>query len=116
MRNPIAINSPSLPSTLADIRARQHATLYTLDGSPLPESISIHTEGCELKTLEINMPLFQRYRPSIDVACYHSRDGLWAIEKYLMDNLPDYTWTFRLSAYQGQGAYIYGTPNERKEK
>ncbi len=100
----------SLPSTLADIRNRQKVAVYA--DVPM-DSISIHNEGCELKTLEINMPLFQKYRPKIDVACYHSRDGLWGIEKLLMDNLPNYIWTFRLTAYMGQGAYIYGTPKEK---
>jgi hypothetical protein len=102
-----------LPSTLADIRQRQRVSMVS-DGPMI--SVSIHAEGCELKTLEENMHLFQKYRPSIKVSVYHSRDGLYLIEKFLMDNLPDYQWTFRLTAYMGQGAYIYGVPQERSEK
>jgi len=102
----------SLPSTLSDIRQRQRVDMFA--DSPM-KSISIHNEGCELTTLEMNMYLFQKYRPAIDVACYHSWDGLWKIEKLLMDNLPGYTWTFRLTAWMGQGAYIFGVPNERGE-
>jgi hypothetical protein len=104
---------PSLPSTLADIRQRQRVHHYYEYFAPIPDLISIHAEGCELKTLEENMHLFVKYRPTIEVACYHSRDGLWRIEKFLMDNLPDYRWTFRLTAYMGQGAYITGVPEEK---
>ena len=102
--------SISLLSTLADIRNRQRVEMFVDD--PM-ESISIHSEGCELKTIENGMPLFKKYRPKIDVTCYHSRDGLWKIEKYLIDNLPDYKWTFRLHAYMGQTAVMYGMPKER---
>jgi hypothetical protein len=102
-----------LPSTLADIRRRQRVDMFA--DSPM-KHIDIHNEGCELKTLEENIHLLQKYRPPLSVACYHSRDGLWKIEKFCMDNLPDYTWTFRLHAYQGQAAYLYGTPNERRKK
>jgi hypothetical protein len=100
----------ALPSTLANIRERQRVITF----ADLPmRNISIHAEGAELKTLEVNMPLFQRYRPTLCCACYHSRDGLYLIEKTLMDNLPRYIWQFRLHAYMGQGAYIYGTPEEK---
>ncbi len=99
-----------LPSTLADIRRRQRVDTYA--DAPM-KTIDIHNEGCELKTLEVNMPLFQKYRPSLSVAVYHSRDGLYKIEKFCMENLPDYRWTFRLTAYCGQGAYLIGCPKER---
>ena len=99
-----------LSSTLADIRKRQRVVMFA--DAPM-DNISIHAEGCELKTLEENMHLFQKYRPAIEVAVYHSRDGLYLIEKYLMDNLRKYHWTFRLHSYMGQAAYIYGMPGER---
>ncbi len=95
-----------LPSTLADLRNRQYITLY----SGTFKDLSIHAEGYELKTLKKNIKVIRENRPRIDVACYHSRDGLWKIEKYLMDNLLNYKWTFRLHAHQGQAAYIYGEP------
>jgi hypothetical protein len=100
----------SLPSTLADIRARQRVVIYDRP----QEVVSIHAEGLEMDTLIANMGYLACYRPKIEVACYHSRDGLWKIEKYLMDNLKNYTWTFRLHTYQGQSAYIYGVPKERE--
>lgn len=110
----LATIPPPLPSTLKDIRNRQkaigiHELRLHLDFSNV---IAIHVEGYELKTIKTNMRLFKRYRPTIIVACYHSRDGLWEIEKTLMDNLPDYRWTFRLQFYQGQGAYLQGYPKE----
>jgi len=105
---------PSLPSTLADIRHRQtHGTIW-LD-QPV-EKVSIHNEGNELSELIANMWVFKKYRPVIEVACYHSRDGLWKIPKYLMDNLKDYTFKFRLHAYMGQGAFLYAAPKERLDK
>ncbi len=101
-----------LPSTLADIEARRH--VFLCKDEPMG-SVSIHAEGYELDTILVNMPLFQKHRPKIDAACYHTRDGLWKIEKALMDGLPNYRWTFRVHAYQGQGAYVYGVPTEKIE-
>jgi hypothetical protein len=102
--------SENLSSTLADIRRRQRVFHY--HDYPIA-NVTIHTEGCELKTLEENIGIIKQARPEIKTACYHSRDGLWAIEKFLMDSLPDYLWRFRMTAYMGQGAYIYGYPKER---
>jgi hypothetical protein len=104
----------SLPSTLADIRNRQKwwGPCDSWEGENRLETVHIHAEGNELKALSAFLPAMVKQRPKISVSCYHSRDGLWKIEKYLMDNLPDYTWTFRLTAYMGQGAYIYGCPKE----
>jgi len=101
----------SLPSTLADIRRRQKAIVWS--GGTYHPPITIHTEGKELDTLSLNIKWLQKNRPTLSVACYHSRDGLWKIEKFLMDNLLDYKWTFRLHAYCGQAAVMYGTPKEK---
>jgi hypothetical protein len=100
----------ALPSTLADIRHRQRVDVYA--DTPM-KRISIHNEGCELMTIVQNLHLLVKYRPMIDVAVYHSRDGLWEIEKTLMDNLKDYRFEFRLHAFMGQAAIMYCTPNER---
>jgi len=106
----------TLPSTLADIRQRQDSVkcIYYLNDDP--NNIMIHAEGKEFEHLEKMVPHYAKYRPKIQVACYHSRDGLWKIPKLLIDNLPDYRFTFRLHAYMGQGAYIYCIPNERIKK
>ncbi|RPH75715.1 hypothetical protein EHM76_01005 [bacterium] len=98
-----------LPSTLADLRERQYPTAQYL----VEEYVHVHCEGYELETLRNCIGELMKYRPKIEVACYHSRDSLWKIEKLLMDSLPDYHWKFRLSAYMGLGAYIYGTPKEK---
>lgn len=98
----------SLPSTLADIRRRQGPWW---DGDD--QNVVIHAEGCELQALKNGMPIFKQHRPKLTVACYHSHDGLWKIPKFLMDNLEDYTFTFRCHAFMGQAAYIYCTPKER---
>ena len=103
---------PPLPSTLADIRDRQSHFSIWMDYKKPIEFASIHAEGHELGTLQDNMPVFKKYRTELEVACYHSRDGLWKIPKYLMDNLDNYTFKFRLHAYMGQGAFIYCTPKE----
>ena len=101
----------SLPSTLKDIRKRQ--VIFNFEF--MPKHVVVHQEGYELETIKANLKRLQAFRPSLEVACYHSRDGLWKIPKFLMDNLPDYDFKFRLHAYQGQGAYIYCTPKERGE-
>ena len=106
----------SLPSSLADIRARQCLHVFpSSDCGYIPSEISIHAEGFEYETLNLNLNILQTWRPKMEVACYHSRDGLWKIPKFLMDNLPDYDFKFRLHSFQGQGAYIYATPKERGE-
>jgi hypothetical protein len=100
----------TLPSTLADIKARRRRVVFK--DEPMDVAV-FHSEGWELENVRQNMPVLQKHRPCVEVACYHSRDGLWMIEKELMEGLPDYAWSFRVHAYQGQGAYIYGTPKER---
>lgn len=99
-----------LPSTLVDIRKRQHVGISRIERSNTPDIIYIHAEGYELQTVEQNMPLFIKYRPEIIVACYHNRDGLWKIQKTLMDNLIGYNFFFDIYAYQGQAAYFSCRP------
>jgi len=108
---PVELATPPQPSTLADIRARQRFEMY-----PDSKEVNIHAEGKELEIIEQNMGMFKKCRPVIACACYHSRDGLWKIQKTLMDNLPNYRWSFRLTAYMGQSAYLYGTPEEKLDK
>jgi hypothetical protein len=102
---------PGLATDLASIRARQKATMWENwqwgDG---PSSVSIHAEGHELETIKNNLSDFIKYRPKINVTVYHSRDGLWKIQKLLMENLKDYRFQFRLHAYLGTGAYLYCIP------
>lgn len=76
------------------------------------EKISVHTEGRELQTIARYIEQYRYYRPILDVACYHSRDGLWRIQKLLIDNLKNYKFKFRCHAYQGQAAVFYCVPKE----
>jgi hypothetical protein len=95
--------------TLAGIRARKILTIF----SQPQEFVKVHLEGEELPSLELSLEYFQDYRPILKVACYHNEDGLWKIEKLLMDNLERYKFYFRLHAYSGQGAYTYAIPEEK---
>lgn len=101
-------------STLSDIADRKSYRARFPYDDPTPLTyIQLHCEGNELVTIQDNMGYFQKYRPIIAVTVYHTRDGLWAIEKTLMDNLENYRWYFRLHAHQGQAAIMYGVPKER---
>jgi hypothetical protein len=95
-------------SSLAAIRERR--CIPTFGRLPF---YNIHCEGMELPAIQQNITNFQYYRPILKVACYHNEDGLWKIEKFLMDNLEKYKFYFRLHAFQGQAAYIYCLPEEK---
>jgi hypothetical protein len=107
---------PGLPTTLAAIRERQGLAIFIAKEGVTPKTISIHAEGLEYETLRHNLHNFQAWRPEIDISCYHSRDGLWKIQKLLMENLKDYRFIFRLHAYLGTGAYLYAIPKERGDE
>ena len=105
-------------STLADIERRRKSNPifkeYPLSGSF--GYIQLHLEGRELENIKTNMGYFQRNRPILGVTCYHTRDGLWRIERELMDGLENYNFYFRLHSFQGQSAILYGIPVERNIK
>ena len=109
----VALTSTRFPeegSTLAEIEARRQ--VVTLDAPQ--DYIRLHLEGCELATLRKNRAWLQKHRPILAVCCYHSRDGLYKIPKWCMDNLEGYGFLFRMHSYMGQGAVLYCIPNERK--
>jgi hypothetical protein len=95
-------------SSLAAIRERRRVVQF----GHMP-FYDIHLEGMELTSIQQSIVAFQNHRPILKVACYHNEDGLWKIEKFLMDNLQRYKFYFRLHAYQGQAAYIYCIPEEK---
>lgn len=104
---------PEIPgSTLVDIRNRHRLEKFN-ELAPRYDYIQLHCEGKELESIEASLGYFKQHRPIIAVTVYHSRDGLWKIEKALMDNLTDYRFHFRMHAYQGQAAILYCLPNER---
>ena len=102
-------SSYPLPSTLKDIKERRN---LLHDWHHHRNFVEIHNEGFELEAVTKGLDDFRKYRPIISVACYHSRDGLWKIEKTLMDGLEDYSFSFQLKAFQGQAAYMYCIPGE----
>jgi hypothetical protein len=110
---------PGLPTTLAAIRERKVIGIYEsyfVNGLPTLKYVDIHAEGCELEMIQANIEVFRGQRPNIIVSCYHSRDGLWKIQKMLMENLKEYRFVFRLHAYLGTGAYLYAIPKERGDE
>lgn len=99
----------ALPSSLQDIRNRQGVSTYA---DPLPRELRIHCEGYELSTLFENLVRIKEQRPALSIACYHSRESLWQIQRACMYLLDDYSFSFRLLAFQGQAAYLHCTPNK----
>jgi hypothetical protein len=95
-------------SSLAAIRERQRKVEFGNSSF-----YDIHLEGMELPSIQQSIVAFQSHRPILKVACYHNEDGLWKIEKFLMDNLQKYKFYFRLHSYQGQAAYTYCVPEEK---
>lgn len=110
---PVLSDYPVRPSTLEHILIRRQGW-KSVQYCPVTknEKISIHTEGKELQTIESYIEQYRYHRPILDVACYHSGDGLWRIQKLLIDNLKDYKFKFRCHAYQGQAAVFYCVPKE----
>lgn len=101
-------------SKLADIEKRRAGCFYAYGGTSFYTYMKIHFEGKELPFLEANLAYLVTHRPILAVTCYHNRDGLWKIPKFMMDNLPDYRFLFQLHSYMGQGAVLYAIPKERK--
>lgn len=99
---------------LYDVYSRQWTRLFRwMLGAESFEYVRIHAEGLELQTIFANLEWLKVKRPVIGVTVYHSEDGLWRIEKLLIDNLENYNWHFRLHAYMGQVAIFYGIPKEK---
>jgi len=100
---------PDDESTLDAVLKRRYVKTYF----PKYNYIKIHAEGLELDTIKVNMHVFQKSRPIIAVTVYHSSDGIWKIEKELMDNLDNYLFYFRMHAHMGLAAIMYCIPKER---
>lgn len=78
-----------------------------------PTFVKIHAEGGELKIVKGAINTFTKYRPIITITLYHSRDGLWEIQKTLIDMLRDYKFFHRMHSWMGTGTVIYCIPKER---
>lgn len=75
--------------------------------------LKLHIEGSEMNALDCAITTLKRERPIVMVTVYHNRDGLWKLPLWLMDNLTDYQFLFRLHNWCGTGAVIYAIPEER---
>jgi len=88
----------------------ERQTLRLDDLKLSPSYLKIHTEGSELNVLLGAAETITKHRPIIAVSIYHNRDGLCKTISYLISQLDNYSFYFRLHSYQGTGAFIYAIP------
>jgi len=89
-------------------------TTRRLDGLDVkPTFVKLHLEGGELAALKGARKMLLTQRPIIAATVYHNADGIWKTPLWLMQNLPDYRFLFRVHSWCGTGAAIYAIPNER---
>lgn len=94
---------------------RDRVSLRRLDSLRLaPTFIKLHLEGGELAALKGARDTLRRHRPIVAATVYHNSDGIWKTPLWLMQELPDYKFLFRLDAWCGTGAVVYAIPNERQ--
>ncbi len=92
----------------------QQVEIQTLDQLNIPATfIKVHLEGWEMLALNGALETIREYRPIITATCYHDKKGLWSFPAQLMALLHDYRFHFRLHAWMGTGAVVYGIPKER---
>ena len=80
-----------------------------------PTLVKLHLEGGELAAIQGASATLVRHRPIVMATTYHCRDGLWRIQRRLMECLADYLFYFRLHAWCATGAVIYAIPAERRK-
>lgn len=81
-----------------------------------PTFVKLHLEGGELAALKGARQTLIDHRSLVTVTVYHNADGLFKTARWLMQNLPDYKFLFRIHAWCGTGAVIYAIPNERRSQ
>lgn len=92
----------------------QYKKVTTIDLLEInPSFIKVHTEGFELEALKGGYKTIEKYRPIIAVTAYHNKLGLWRMPHWIMRNLRNYNFYFRLHSWVGTGAVIYAIPHER---
>lgn len=93
------------------LNGNQERQTFRLDDLKLsPSFLKIHTEGSEFNVLLGAVETITKNRPIIAVSIYHNRDGLCKTNSYLIRQLDNYSFYFRLHSYQGTGAFIYAIP------
>ncbi len=75
--------------------------------------IKMHLEGGELQALKGAINTIKKCRPLVMVTTYHNSDGVWKIPFFLINNIRNYKFYFRLHSWGGTGAIIYVIPHER---
>jgi hypothetical protein len=78
-----------------------------------PTFVKLHLEGAELPALMGARDTLLASRPIVAATVYHNADGVWKTPLWLMENLPDYRFLFRIHAWCGNGAVVYAIPKER---
>jgi len=93
---------------------RMRVMTHPLDALDLsPTFVKLHLEGGELAALKGARQTLLTHRPVLAATVYHNADGIWKTPHWLMDNLPDYRFLFRVHAWCGNGAVVYAIPRER---
>ena len=75
-----------------------------------PTYIKFHLEGFELNALKGAIKTINKYRPKISFTVYHNEDGITSSMKWLISNLNNYSFVFRMHGWCGTGAVIYAIP------
>lgn len=92
----------------------EYVITYPLDALKLtPTFVKFHLEGAEFSALKGAKHTLIIHRPIVAITVYHNSDGIWQTPLWLMENLVDYKFLFRVHSWCGTGAVIYGIPNER---
>jgi len=82
--------------------------------SDIPYSfLKIYGIGNGLDVIKGGINTIKKYRPIITVNIHHSRDNFVNIPYFLMTNLEEYNFYFRLHGYVGSDAVLYVIPKER---
>lgn len=90
---------------------RSTVSVTTIDNLHLDATfIKLHLEGNELSALRGATQTLRRCQPIIAVTVYHNSQGMWETPVWLMENLPNYRFMFRLHSWLGTGAVVYGIP------
>ena len=85
--------------------------MKTLDSLELkPSLLKIHTEGTEFSIIKGGLKTIRYHKPCLVYSVYHKREGFYRDIAEPMMLIPDYNWYFRLHAFQGTGAFVYGVP------
>jgi FkbM family methyltransferase len=99
-----------------DLRGRTKVRVRTIDElNEAPTFIKAHLEGGEFDALRGATETLAQHRPILAVGVYHNSDGLWRAAEWMMENLRDYRFLFRLYCYCGCGAVVFAIPKERGE-